>query len=138
MEENSKPEIYNIYKSLRNSVNRKLKKAADDYRKNFFQQLPTSREQLKFTKNRINSNSQTEKIDKVREGSLFVEDDRKIANNCFARLGLYKGKDVSPNHSSLTFEGPKFSFRAVTRKELCNVIDNLLKNKSPRPGYIPA
>ena len=33
---NPKPEIYNIYKSLRNSVNRKLKKAADDRTKNFF------------------------------------------------------------------------------------------------------
>ena len=40
---NAKPEFYNIYKSLRNSANRKLKKAADDYAKNFFQQLPTSR-----------------------------------------------------------------------------------------------
>ena len=72
-------------------------------------QLPTSREQWKFIKNRINSNSQIEKNDKLREGSHFVEDDRKIAkilNNCFARLGLYKGKDVSTKHSSLTFEGP--------------------------------
>ena len=104
---NPKSEIYNIYKSLRNSVNRKLKKAADDYTKNFFQQLPTSREQWKFIKNRINSNSQIEKIDKLREDSHFVEDDREIANvlnNCFARLGLYKSKDVAPNCSSLTFD----------------------------------
>ena len=128
---NPKREIYNIYNSLRNSVNRKLKKAAYDYTKNFFQQLPTSREQWKFIKNRINSNSQIEKFDKLREGSHFFEDDRKIANflnNCFARLGLYKGKDVSLNHFSLTFEGPEFSFRPVTRKELYNVIDNLPKH----------
>ena len=81
------------------------------------------------------------KIDNLRKGSLFVEDDGKIANilnNCFARLGLYKGKDVSPNHSSLTFEGLEFSFRPVTRKELYNVIDNLPKHKSLGPGYIPA
>ena len=109
--------------------------------KNFFQQLPTSREHWKFVKNRINSNNQIEETDKLREGSNFVEDDRKIANvlnNCFARPGLYKVKDVSPNHSSLTFEGPEFSFRPVTRKELYNVIDNLPKHKSPGPGYIPA
>ena len=137
---NPKPEIYNIYKSLRNLVKRKVKKAADDYTKYFFQQLPTSREQWKFIKNRINSNSQIEKIDKLREGSHFVEDDRKIANilNCFARLGLYKNKNVFPNHSSLTFEGREFSFRPATRKELYNVIDNLPKHKSPGPGYTPA
>ena len=139
--QNQKFIIFANLTNLRNSVNRKLKKAADDYTTNFFQQLPTSREQWKFIKNRINSNSQIEKIDKLREGSHFVEDDRKIANilnNCFARLGLYKGKDISPNHSSLTFEGPEFSFRPVTRKELYNVIDNLLKHKSPGPGYLPA
>ena len=107
----------------------------------FFQQLPTSREQWKFIKNSINSNSQIEKIDKLREDSHFVEDDREIANvlnNYFARLGLYKGKDVAPNCSSLTFDGPEFSFRPVTRKELYNVIDNLPKHKSPGLGYIPA
>ena len=82
-----------------------------------------------------------EKTDKLREGSHFVEDDKKIANipnNCFARLGLYKGKDVSPNHSSLTLEGPEFSLRPVIRKKMHNVIDNLPKHKSPGPGYIPA
>ena len=122
-------------------MNRKLKKAADDYTKNSFEQLPTSREQWKFIKNRINSNSQIEKIDKLREDSHFVEDEREIANvlnNCFARLGLYKGKDVAPNCSSLTFDGPEFSIRPVTRKELHNVIDNLPKHKSPGLGYIPA
>ena len=56
------PEIYNIYKSLRNSVNRQLTKAADDYTKNFFQQVPSSREQWKLIKNRINSNSPIEKL----------------------------------------------------------------------------
>ena len=81
------------------------------------------------------------KNDKLREDSHFVEDDREVANvlnNSFARLGLYKGKDVAPNCSSLTFDGPEFSFRPVTRKELYNVIDNLPKHKSPGPGYIPA
>ena len=82
-----------------------------------------------------------EKIDKLREGSHFLEDDRKIAyilSNSFARLGLYKGKDVSPNHSYLTFEGPEFSFRQVTTKELYNGYDNLPKQKMPGAGYIPA
>ena len=85
--------------------------------------------------------SQIEKIDKLRGDSHFVEDDREIANilnNCFARLGLYKGKDVALNYSSLTIDGPELSFRPVTRKELYNVINNLPKHKSPGPGYISA
>ena len=71
---------------------------------------------------------------------IFLIDGKiaNILNNCFARLGLYKSKDVSPNHSSLTFEGPEFSFRLVTGKELYNVIDNVPKRKSSGPGYIPA
>ena len=44
------------------AVHRKLKKAAYDYTTNFFQQLPTSREQWIFIKNRINSNSQIKKF----------------------------------------------------------------------------
>ena len=52
--------------------------------------------------------------------------------------GLYKGKDVSPNHFSRTFEGPEFSLPPFTRKELYNVIDILFKHKSPGLGYIPA
>ena len=82
----------------------------------------------------------TKKFDKLRECSHFVEDGRKIANilnNSFARLGLYKSKDISSNHSFLTFEGPEFTFRRVTRIELYNVIHNLPKHKSPGPGYIP-
>ena len=78
---------------------------------------------------------------KLTEGSHFVEDDIKIANilnNCFARLGLYKRKDVCPKHSSLTFEALEFCIRPVTRKELYNVIDNLPKQKSPGAGFIPA
>ena len=120
-------------------MKRKLTAVADGNTKDFFKQFPTSREQRKFIKNRIDSNIQREKIDKLRKD--FVEDDRKIANilnNCFARLGLYKGKYVSSNQSSLTFEGPEFSFRPVTITELYNVIDNLPKHKSPGPGYIPA
>ena len=38
-------ELFNSYKVLRNSVNRKLRKASDDYTKQFFENLPTSKEQ---------------------------------------------------------------------------------------------
>ena len=84
-------ELFNSYKVLRNNVNRKLRKASDDYTKQFFENLPTSKEQWKFIKNKINSNKQTEKIAKLTEGHNVISDEKSIANglnNCFARLGL--------------------------------------------------
>ena len=64
----SNQELFNSYKVLRNNVDRKLREASDDYTKNFFENLPTSKEQWKFIKNKINSNKQTEKIAKLEEG----------------------------------------------------------------------
>ena len=49
-------ELFNSYKVLRNNVNRKIRKASNDYTKQFFENLPTSKEQWKFIKNKINSN----------------------------------------------------------------------------------
>ena len=43
-------ELFNSYKVLRNNVNRKLRKASDDYTKQFFENLPTSKDQWKFIK----------------------------------------------------------------------------------------
>ena len=86
-------ELFNSYKVLRNNVYRKLRKASDDYTKQFFENLPTSKEQWKFIKNKFNSNKQTEKIAKLKEGHNIISDEKSIANclnNCFARLGLYK------------------------------------------------
>ena len=85
-------ELLNSYKVLRNNVNRKLREASDDYTKQFFENLPTSKEQRKFIKNKINSNKQTERIAKLKEGHNVLSDEKRIANclnNCFARLGLY-------------------------------------------------
>ena len=59
-------------------------------------------------------------------------------NNCFARLGLYKGEIIAPKLRSFNFKGNEFNFRPVTRKELYKVIDKLPTQKSAGPGYIPS
>ena len=92
-------ELFKSYKVLRNNVNRKLRKTSDDYTKQFFENLPTSKEQCKFIKNKINSNKQIEKIEKLKESHNVISDEKNITNelnNCFARLGLYKGKIIAP------------------------------------------
>ena len=59
-------------------------------------------------------------------------------NNCFDRLGLYKGKIIAPKLPSLNFKGNESNFRPVTRRELYKVIDKLPTQKSAGPGYIPS
>ena len=112
----------NSYKVLRNNVNRKLRKASDDYTKQFFENLPISKEQCKIIKNKTNSNKQTEKIPKLKEGHNLISAEKSIANflkKCFARLGLYKGEIIAPNKlPSFNFKGNEFNFRPVTRREL--------------------
>ena len=94
-----------------------MRKASDDFTKQFFENLPTSKEQWKFIKNRINSNTQTEKIAKLKEGHNVKSDEKSIANclnNYFARLGLYKGEIIAPKLPSFNFKG--FQFQAGNQK----------------------
>ena len=130
-------ELFNSYKVLRNNVNRKLRKASDDYTKQIFENLPTSKEQCKLINDTINSNKQTEKIPKLKEGDNVILDEKSFANclnNSFARLGLYKGKIIAPKLPSLNFKGNEFNFRPVTRRELYKVIDKLPTQKSAGQG----
>ena len=122
-------------------MNKRLKKAANEYTKHFSWSFQFHGNNGYSSKTRSTPTVIQIKIYKLTEGSHLVEDDRKIANilnNCFARLGLYKSKEVSPNPSSLTSQGPKFNFRPVTLKGLCYVINNRPLHKSPGPGYIPS
>ena len=92
-------ELFNIYKVLRNNVNRKLRKASDDYTKQFFENLLHSEEQWKFIKNKINSIKQTEKIAKLKEGHNVISDEKSIANcsnNLFCPSWTLQGR----NHCS--------------------------------------
>ena len=57
-------DFYNDYKPLRNSMNRKLKKAEDDYTKKFFPAATKFKIPMEIHSNRINSNGQIEKFDK--------------------------------------------------------------------------
>ena len=87
------------------------------------------------------TNKQTEKIAKLKEGHNVISDEKSIANclnNCFARLGLYKGKIIPPKLPSFNFKGNEFNFRPVTRRELYKVIDKLPTQKSAGPGYTPS
>ena len=56
----------------------------------------------------------------------------------FCEAQIIQRKRCISKSFSLTFEGPEFSFRQITRKELCNFIDNLPEHKLPGQGYIPA
>ena len=97
--------------------------------------------QWKFIKNKINSNKQSEKNAKLKEGHNLISDEKSIANclnNCFARLGLYKGKIIAPKLPSFNFKGNEFNFRPVTRRELYKFIDKLPTQNSAGPGYIPS
>ena len=60
-------------------VNRILREASDDYTKQFFENLPTSKGQWKFISNKINSNKKTEKIAKLKEGYNVISDEKSIA-----------------------------------------------------------
>ena len=46
-------ELFNSYKVLRNNVNKNLCKASDDYTKQFFENLPTSKEQWNLSKTKL-------------------------------------------------------------------------------------
>ena len=97
-----------------------MRKASDDYTKQFFENLPISKEQWKFIMNKINSNKQTEKIAKLKEGHNVISVEKSIANclnNRFARLGLYKGKIIAPKLPSFNFKGNEFNFRPGNQKK---------------------
>ena len=133
-------ELFKSYKVLRNNVNRKLRKASNDFTK-IFEYLPISKEQWKFINKKTNSNKQTEKTAKLKEGHNAISDEKSIANclnDCFARIGIHKGEIIAPKMPSFNIKGKGFIFRPVTRRELYKVNDKLPTQNSAGPGYIPS
>ena len=133
--------IFTSYKIIRNSVNRQLKKSANEYSKNIFENITDSKQKWKFIKNKLQNGAKSQEINKIRANGEIVETKKDIANtlnNCFAKLGLYKGENEDLALPNFTYQKTEFSFRPITRKELYDVIDKLPNHKSAGPGYIPA
>ena len=122
-------------------VNRRLETAQNEFCKQFFKDLPTSKEQWSFIKKRIGKERECLVIDKLVDGEREVENELDIANclnKSFQKLGSYNGQYVSaPNNSRIKVR-EKFCFRTVTLKELYDAIDLLDNNKSPGPGVFNA
>ena len=124
---------YNIFKYQRNLVNRRLKTAQNEFCKQFFKELPTSKEQWSFVKKRIGKERECLVIDKLVDSKTDIEKERNNANclnRIFQKLGLCNGQFVSAPNISRIEVREKFCFRTVTLKELYDAIDSLENNKS--------
>ena len=94
----SNQQLFDSYKVLRKNENRILSNAFDDYRKQFFENLPNSKEQGKFIKSKINSNKKTKNCKAERRPYVSIRS-KSIANclsDCFACLC-----HLEPNYSLL-------------------------------------
>ena len=131
--------MYKEFKRLRNLVNRRLREAHNNFCFNFFQNLPTSKEQWKFIKQKTSPNERIVKVYEIRLDTGEISREPKNIVNClnrsFANLGVSKGLDIACKYPD-KLNIPEFTFRSVTRKELCSVIDSLDDNKAAGPGEI--
>ena len=66
MVKNPDSETYKDFKRLKNIVNRRLREVHNDFCINFFQKLPTSKEQWKFIKQKISRSEKSVKVDEIR------------------------------------------------------------------------
>ena len=109
--------------------------------KQFFYELPTSKEHWSFIKKKIGKERECLVIDKLIDGEREVENELDIANclnKSFQKLGLYNGQYVSaPNISRIEVRETS-CFRTVTLKELYVVIYSLDNNKSSGSGVFNA
>ena len=121
MERKKDLSIFTSYKKIWNSVNRQLKKSANEYSKNIFENITESKQKWKLIKNKLQKDAKGQKISKIRANGEIVETKKDIANtlnNCFAKLGLYKGENEDLALPNFTYQKTEFSFRPITRKEL--------------------
>ena len=132
--------MHTIFKYQRNWVNRRLKTAQNEFCKQFFKDLRTSKEQWSFIKKRTGKERECLKgKDKLVDGGRELENELDIANclnKSFQKLGLNNGQYVSAPNVSRIEVREKFCFRTVTQKELYDAIDSLGNNKSPGPGVL--
>ena len=71
-------EMYKEFKRLRNLVIRRLREAHNIFCINFFQNLPTSKEQWKFIKQKTSPNERIVKVDEIILDSGEISRETKI------------------------------------------------------------
>ena len=134
---NPDSQTYQEFKRLRNLVNRRLREAHNNFCINFFQNLPTSKEQWKFIKQKTCPNERIVMVDENRLDSGEISREPKNIVNClnksFANLGVFKNLDIACKYPD-KLNIPEFTFKTVTRKELYSVVDSLDDNKAAGPG----
>ena len=132
-------ETYKELKRLRNLVNRRLREAHNNFCTNFFQNLPTSKEQWKFIKQKTSPNERIVKVDEIRLDTGEISREPKNIVDClnrsFANLGVFKGLDIACKYPD-KLNIPEFTFGSVTRKELYSVIDTQDDKKAAGPSEI--
>ena len=138
-ETNPDSETYKEFKRLRNLVNTRLREAHNNFCINFVKNLPTSKKQWKFIKQKTSPNERIVNVDEIILDSGDISREPKNIVNClnrsFANLGVLKGLDIACKYPD-KLKIPEFTFRIVTKKELYSVIDSLDDNKAARPGEI--
>ena len=136
MEKDPDSEKYKEFKRLRNLANRRLREAHNNFCVNFFQNLPTSKQQWRFIKQKTSPNERIVKVD-VDSGEISREPKNIVncLNRSFANLGVFKGLDIACEYLD-KLNIPEFTFRSVTRKILYSVIDSLDDNKAAGPSEI--
>ena len=78
MEKIPDSETYREFKRLRNLVNRRLREAHNNFCINFFQKLPTSKEQRKFIKQKTSPSERIVKVDEIGLDSGEISREPKV------------------------------------------------------------
>ena len=132
-------ETYKEFKGLRNLVNRRIREAHNNFCINFFQKLPTSKEQGKFIQQKTSPGKKSAKVNEIRLDCGEISREPQNIVNClnrsFANLGVFKVSDIACKYPD-KFIIPVLTFKSVTRKRLYSVIDSLDDNKAAGPGEI--
>ena len=92
-------------------MNRQLKKSANEYSKNIFENITESKQKWKFIKNKLQNGAKSQEINKIRANGEIVETKKDIANtlnNCFAKLGLCKGESEDLALPNFTYQKIEF------------------------------
>ena len=123
-------DTYKEFTRVTNLVDRRLREAQNIFCLNFFQKLPTIREQGKFKKQKISPSEKSLKVCEIRLDSGKVSRDSKIIvnrlNRSFANLDVFKGSDIACKHPDNFYIHEKS--RKFCKKQECVEINKLNLN----------